>query len=536
MTSRMVRALSSAFGILTCALLLSSAGAARAAPTRIMPLGDSITGSPGCWRALLWNELQRGGFTDVDMVGTLPAQGCGVPYDGDNEGHGGILATNMANANQLPPWLAATSPDVVMMHLGTNDVWSGRTNQQLLGAFTTLVNQMRSQNPSMKILVAQIIPMDARACAACGQRVVDFNAAIPAWAAGLSTAQSPITVVDQWTGFDTTTDTGDGVHPNDAGIRKISERWYPALAAALGGGAPPPSFSLSASPASQTLGLDANAAGSTTSTITVTPYEGFAGAVTLSATSLAGASISFAPNPTSPATGTSVMTMTVPANMQPGVYTTTVTGTSGTLTRSTTVTLAVERAIAQDFSLAMTPASLSLSQGASGTVSVGVARIGGFAGSVQLGVSGLPAGVTASFRPNPATGASSTLTLTASTTATTGPATVTITGTGGTGTASRSASMILTVNASGGGSGSAPCSSPVDFAGNTGNFNTTGAVCYRTAAVIHGWGCYNLDGRTLRVNDVAVSCGGALPAPWADGHTYFAVSAGTYPWAGLYAW
>ncbi|MCO6716812.1 cellulose-binding protein, partial [Streptomyces sp. CHB19.2] len=27
-----------------------------ATPVRVMPLGDSITGSPGCWRALLWNR------------------------------------------------------------------------------------------------------------------------------------------------------------------------------------------------------------------------------------------------------------------------------------------------------------------------------------------------------------------------------------------------------------------------------------------------------------------------------------------------
>ena len=63
------------------------------APVRIMPLGDSITGSPGCWRALLWNRLQNTGFTDIDFVGTLPPQGCGVAHDGDNEGHGGFLAT-----------------------------------------------------------------------------------------------------------------------------------------------------------------------------------------------------------------------------------------------------------------------------------------------------------------------------------------------------------------------------------------------------------------------------------------------------------
>jgi len=207
-------------------------------PVRIMPLGDSITGSPGCWRALLWNRLQNTGFTNIDFVGTLPPQGCGVPYDGDNEGHGGILATNMANQNQLPPWLAATQPDIVMMHLGTNDVWSNLAPATILAAFGTLVDQMRASNPAMKILVAKILPMNPSNCTECAQRVVAFNAAIPAWASGKSTPQSPITVVDQWTGFNDATDTGDGVHPNDAGNQKISDRWYPALTALLAPGAP----------------------------------------------------------------------------------------------------------------------------------------------------------------------------------------------------------------------------------------------------------------------------------------------------------
>ena len=198
---------------------------------RVMPLGDSITGSPGCWRALLWQRLQQAGHTEVDFVGTLPAQGCGFAHDGDNEGHGGFLATTIANQNQLPGWLAATDPDVVMMHLGTNDVWNNLSPQTILAAFTKLVGQMRASNPAMKILVAQIIPMNPTNCAECGQRAVALNAAIPAWAASLSTSASPVTVVDQWTGFSTATDTYDGVHPNDSGNQKIAARWYPALTA-----------------------------------------------------------------------------------------------------------------------------------------------------------------------------------------------------------------------------------------------------------------------------------------------------------------
>jgi lysophospholipase L1-like esterase len=209
-----------------------------AAPVRIMPLGDSITGSPGCWRALLWNRLQSNGFTNIDFVGTLPPQGCGVSYDGDNEGHGGFLATNVANQNQLPGWLSATHPDIVIMHFGTNDVWNNIAPATILAAFSTLVDQMRASNPNMKVLVAKIIPMNPSNCAECGQRVVNFNNAIPAWAAAKSTAQSPVVVVDQWTGFNTATDTYDGVHPNDSGNQKMSNGWYPALTTALSGTTP----------------------------------------------------------------------------------------------------------------------------------------------------------------------------------------------------------------------------------------------------------------------------------------------------------
>jgi lysophospholipase L1-like esterase len=200
------------------------------APVRIMALGDSITGSPGCWRALLWQKLPA---TRVDFVGTLPGQGCGFPYDGENEGHGGFLATTVANQDQLVGWLAATKPDVVMMHFGTNDVWSNIAPDTILAAFTRMVGQMRTSNPDMKILVAKIIPMNPGTCPECGQRVVTFNNAIPAWAAGLTRPASPITVVDQWTGFDTATDTYDGVHPNDNGNAKIADKWYPALSAAI---------------------------------------------------------------------------------------------------------------------------------------------------------------------------------------------------------------------------------------------------------------------------------------------------------------
>ncbi|MET8579023.1 GDSL-type esterase/lipase family protein [Streptomyces sp. NPDC005012] len=228
--------------LMTLGGLAPHAAAAPAAeeadPVRVMPLGDSITGSPGCWRAVLWNRLRDAGYTDVDFVGTLGPQGCGQAYDGDNEGHGGELVTNTAAQNLLPARLAATRPDIVVMHFGTNDVWSNIAPDRILAAYTKLVEQMRASNPDMRVLVAQIIPMNPSTCTECARRAVELNARIPAWAQATTTSRSPVTVVDQWTGFSTATDTYDGVHPNAAGDAKIAARWYPALAALLDAGVP----------------------------------------------------------------------------------------------------------------------------------------------------------------------------------------------------------------------------------------------------------------------------------------------------------
>ncbi|MCL8011501.1 GDSL-type esterase/lipase family protein [Streptomyces sp. AS02] len=217
---------------------LAPRAAAAATPVRIMPLGDSITGSPGCRRAVLWNRLQSAGYTDIDFVGTLGPQGCGQPYDGDNEGHGGELVTHVADQNLLPARLAATWPDIVVLHFGTNDVWSGIAPDRALAAYTKLVEQMRASNPDMRILVAQLLAMNPSGCAGCAQRVVDLNARIPEWARATSTDRSPVTVVDQWTDFSTATDTYDGVHPNASGDDRLAARWYPVLAALLDAGVP----------------------------------------------------------------------------------------------------------------------------------------------------------------------------------------------------------------------------------------------------------------------------------------------------------
>ena len=103
----------------------------------------------------MWRKLQQTGIKNTKFVGTLPAQGCGFTYDGANEGHGGILATGIVSGKQLPPWLSQTHPDIVMIHLGTNDVWSNKPTADILVAFTSMVDWMRESKKTMKILVSK---------------------------------------------------------------------------------------------------------------------------------------------------------------------------------------------------------------------------------------------------------------------------------------------------------------------------------------------------------------------------------------------
>src|SRR5205085_11521255 len=101
------------------------------------------------------------------------------------------------------------------------------------------------------------------------------------------------------------------------------------------------------------------------------------------------------------------------------------------------------------FSLSASPASLSVTQGSSGSTTVSTSISGGFNSAVSLSASGLPAGVTASFSPAsigaPGSG-NSTLTFTASSTATTGSSNVTITASGG--GVTHTTTVALTVNSS----------------------------------------------------------------------------------------
>jgi lysophospholipase L1-like esterase len=199
---------------------------------KIMPLGDSITqgsGGEATYRYFLWHRLLGAGYR-VDFVGSLTGVDWGDPkypdFDQDHEGHSSYRADDVLL--ELDGWLSANLPEVVLVHLGTNDVTAGETTASTIQELGRIVDVLRSHNPGVIVLLAQIIP-----CEWNDSAVRELNAEVPLLAAEKSTAQSPVLAVDQWTGFSAAEDTSDGVHPNESGERKMAARWYEALVTVL---------------------------------------------------------------------------------------------------------------------------------------------------------------------------------------------------------------------------------------------------------------------------------------------------------------
>ena len=174
------------------------------------------------------------------------------------------------------------------------------------------------------------------------------------------------------------------------------------------------------SPASVVAGASA------TSTVTITPTDGFTGTVTLSCGNIlpAGANdptCAFVP-PTITDSGTSVLTVSTVSITSPAAYTLNITGTSGALNHSAAGTLTVT-APAADFTIAATalaPATVAAGASSTSTITIAPAAGSGFNSAVALTCSIAPVVKrvpTCAFNPASVANGAGTSVLTVSTTA-----------------------------------------------------------------------------------------------------------------------
>ncbi len=204
-----------------------AAGSGFRGTVPIMVLGSSnelIT----CWRALLWQKLRAAGITSFDFVGGVSdGPDCGVAgYDKDLQAQSGLIISNLT-ANQFAAWFSAHPPQIILMHFGGADLLANLPIAGVLKGYSLALAQARLVNPRVHLLIAQHTPQSAQAT------VVELNAEIVAWALQNTTAESPVSPVDLYTGLDAVKDFSDGVHLNAAGSEKVASRWFAALAPLL---------------------------------------------------------------------------------------------------------------------------------------------------------------------------------------------------------------------------------------------------------------------------------------------------------------
>ena len=180
----------------------------------IMILGDSITQADNThlsFRYNLWTKLIDDGRS-FNLVGSLDNNHNGNPYwpphmeqnfDQDHEGHWGWRADEILNGRQgdgsLSEWLVSYTPDIALIHIGTNDVDQLQSTESSVTEIKEIIDTLRTDNPNMIIFLAKLIPINS---VLYNPGIIELNAEIDGIAADKSTVDSPVWVVDQYNGFD----------------------------------------------------------------------------------------------------------------------------------------------------------------------------------------------------------------------------------------------------------------------------------------------------------------------------------------------
>jgi len=199
---------------------------------RIMPLGDSITEGYGStssdgyngYRKPLYLNLTAAGY-NVDFVG---GENAGDFPDPNHEGHGGWHAEKYGTTydinDQVYGWLVAHPADIVLLHIGTNDI---SENGQDANELSDILNEIDRFSTITKVILALIINRTDDSNKVL--ETTQFNIDVNNMAQNRIAAGDDIIIVDMESALNYTTDMHDYLHPNNAGYAKMADVWFDAL-------------------------------------------------------------------------------------------------------------------------------------------------------------------------------------------------------------------------------------------------------------------------------------------------------------------
>ncbi len=210
---------------------------------KIMPLGDSITEGYQSdstiyngYRKKLKEILTNSGLT-FDLIGSLTE---GTFTDNQHEGHGGFSAKHWDNDpnydlySHLTTYLTNNPPDIVLFHIGTNDINDFKYSGNLDVADTTVsdvskdLDLIYNFDPNIKVILAKITNRtDDASTTALNESVAttQFNIKLANMANARPEYGATLFLVDMESALTYPNDLSDGIHPNTTGYEKMSPIW-----------------------------------------------------------------------------------------------------------------------------------------------------------------------------------------------------------------------------------------------------------------------------------------------------------------------
>ncbi len=198
-------------------------------PVRIIPLGDSITygyNDPNLsfdlivgYRQALYLFLENSGY-NIDFVGQFQNGQAAIPtFDPDHQGviiNGGFTAQDMAN--NVYSYLNDKPADVVLLHIGTNNVCNTTVSQIEL-----ILNEINRFDEKITVLLARIIGSLNETLNTC---IANLNNAVESM---VQTRKDKIILVDQEHALTYPDDMYDYLHPKSSGYEKMASKWFEYL-------------------------------------------------------------------------------------------------------------------------------------------------------------------------------------------------------------------------------------------------------------------------------------------------------------------
>jgi lysophospholipase L1-like esterase len=185
-----------------------------------MPLGASSTvgnGSPATagYRGPLQMLLARDGIT-VDMVGSQRGGPSSVP-DRDYEGVGGLTLEGMKP--RVAGWVRRARPDVVLLHMGTNDLLKGASAKDVARRLESVLSEIVAVTGAHVVVAGVWAPLPEEA-----RDREEFNRLAAAVVAGFRERGHSMRYLDVSEPLEPD-ELADGLHPNATGYRLIAAMW-----------------------------------------------------------------------------------------------------------------------------------------------------------------------------------------------------------------------------------------------------------------------------------------------------------------------